>query len=564
MRFVHRLQRALAVIVLTAVPLVEAVGDPDIFEIRINEVYSNEDGTMQFVELLATAEHQGDLAPMQLQSRYPNGTFRGTIFNFVDSVPAWHKGYALLLATQKVADTLGFAPDFLIPPGSIPIRDGRVIFMTDAGTIVDAVAYGNYTGANTGYGTPAVTLPCDGFSSLTLVRLAIGARDNSTDYGVRPNSPMRVDSTMGQIGPFINMPPHLSDIGPRSVNEGALILISDTALDCNGTVPVMSVNTLPYGPVFIDYGDGTGRLEWIPDYTQAGVYYGHFVASDGVDADSVIVTITVNNVTDAPVARDTLDTASEDIPLICQLPAWDPDSDPLIYRILSGPSHGAISDLDTLTGAFTYSPSLNYNGPDTLRFRVRDPWVNSNTSTVSFSVTPVNDPPVAGSTAFLVKLDTPLPIGPMPVTDVDSPSWTIAQTYGPFHGLVSGFDPATGAFTYTPSGGYLGLDSIQYVANDGLANSATATVRLTASTGCDCSLHGDPLTDGVLDVFDVIAAIDAAFSGATIIVDPTCPHAGREDFNCDCATDVFDVISFIEVVFSGGPGPCNPCVNPCP
>jgi hypothetical protein len=280
--------------------------------------------------------------------------------------------------------------------------------------------------------------------------------------------------------------------------------------------------------------------------------------------DSEIVVITVQNVTDPPLARDTVFSLNQDASLLCQLPAWDPDTDPLVYKILSGPSHGGISGLDSPTGVFTYSPNLHYFGPDTIRFRVRDPWVNSNTATVAFSVAHVNVPPTASSTTYLVKMSTPLAIGPMPVTDVDSPSWTIAQTYGPVHGSVSGFVPATGAFTYTPSGGYLGPDSIKYVANDGQANSATATVRLIVSTGCDCSLHGDPITDGALDVFDVISVIGAAFSGQVSVVDPTCPHAGREDFNCDCAIDVFDVIAFIEAVFSGGQGPCNPCIAPCP
>jgi hypothetical protein len=563
MRFVRTAVGVLVGILLVGVAGVEVIGNPQIFEIRINEVFSNSDGTMQFVELWATAEYQGDLGPMQLQARNPDGTFRNMILDFVDSVPAWHQNNALLLATQKVSDTLGFAADFQITDGSIPLHDGRVVLMTDAGTIVDAIAYGNFSGSNYPYGTPAVTLPCDGFKSLTLTHLVVGARNNVADYSLQTNSPMRIDSTFGQIGPLVNTPPQLSNIGPRFINEGGLILVNDTAMDCNGMIPTMSANMLPPGATYTDFGGGVGRLEWFPTYTQAGTYPVHFTASDGVDADSEIVIITVNSVTDPPVARDTLFTLDEDASLLGQLPAWDPDTDPLVYAILSGPSHGGISGLDSNTGAFTYSPYLHYFGPDTIRFRVRDPWVNSNTATVAFSVAHVNVPPTANSTTYLVKLSTPLAIGPMPVTDVDNPTWTVTQTYGPFHGQVSAFDPASGAFLYTPATGYLGPDSIRYFANDGLANSNNAMIRLTISTGCDCSLHGDPITDGALDVFDVISAIGAAFSGQAVIIDPTCPHAGREDFNCDCAIDVFDVIGFIEAVFSGGQGPCNPCASPC-
>ncbi len=551
-------------ILLVAITASQAWGDPQIFQVRLTEVFSNSDGTMQFVELLATAEFQGDLAPMHLEARNPNGTFRNMIFDWIDSVNTWHKNDYLLLATQKVADTLGFAPDFIIPDGSIPVRDGRVIFMTDNGTVVDAVAYGNFTGANSPFGTPAVTLPCDGFNSLTLTHLIIGARNNSADYTVVTNSPMRIDSTTGQIGPLVNTPPDILSIGPKTVNEGSLILVNDTALDCNGAVPTLSANSLPSGATFTDFGGGIGRVEWVPDFTQSGVYPVHLLAYDGTAYDSLVLTITVNQVTDPPVARDTLYPVTEDVPQACQLLASDPDSDPIVYKVLSGPSHGALTNLDTMTGTFNYSPVPNYFGPDTVRFRVRDAWVNSNTATVSFYVAPVNDPPSAEAVFYLVKQDTPLPIGPMPVSDVDNPSWTITQTFGPFNGLVSAFDPQTGAFTYTPSTGYLGPDSIWYVAFDGAANSNTVTIHLSVSAGCDCAFHGDPVTDAALDVFDVIHAIEAAFSGVPSIVDPTCPHAGRDDFNCDCAIDVFDIIAFLDAVFGGGPGPCNPCGTPCP
>ncbi len=78
---------------------------------------------------------------------------------------------------------------------------------------------------------------------------------------------------------------------------------------------------------------------------------------------------------------------------------------------------------------------------------------------------------------------------------------------------------------------------------------------------CDCSSHGDAAPDGVLDLFDVIALIDHAFSGAgQPPIDPACPHLDRGDVDCNGADDVLDVVRLIEYVFSGGPAPCNPCV----
>jgi len=43
----------------------------------------------------------------------------------------------------------------------------------------------------------------------------------------------------------------------------------------------------------VDNGDGTGLFDWTPDFTRAGTYNVTFTASDGVLADSEIVTVTV-------------------------------------------------------------------------------------------------------------------------------------------------------------------------------------------------------------------------------------------------------------------------------
>ena len=64
----------------------------------------------------------------------------------------------------------------------------------------------------------------------------------------------------------------------------------------------------------------------------------------------------------------------------------------LTYAIVTGPAHG------TLTGTapnLTYTPAANYNGPDSFTFKANDGSADSNVATVSITVTPVNDAPVA-------------------------------------------------------------------------------------------------------------------------------------------------------------------------
>ncbi|MDB5388924.1 MAG: outer rane adhesin like protein [Planctomycetaceae bacterium] len=49
--------------------------------------------------------------------------------------------------------------------------------------------------------------------------------------------------------------------------------------------------------------------------------------------------------------------------------------------------------LDGETGAYNYSPFTDYNGPDSFSFQTQDGTLDSNTETVSVTVTAVNDAP---------------------------------------------------------------------------------------------------------------------------------------------------------------------------
>ncbi|MBI5154345.1 hypothetical protein HZA57_03825 [Candidatus Poribacteria bacterium] len=165
--------------------------------IHIEEVYTNSDGTIQFVELQCDAAGQTQLQNVEVVSQNADGTVTSPVFDFTSAFPALDLNLeTVLLATSGAQTALGFSADFTIPDGSIPHPDGRVIFRSDGSTIWDAVAYGNFTGSNTGFGTPAAALPTDGDNSLQQVA-ATG--NNSTSYAVGTNDPKRNDGTTGTL-----------------------------------------------------------------------------------------------------------------------------------------------------------------------------------------------------------------------------------------------------------------------------------------------------------------------------------------------------------------------------
>ncbi len=105
----------------------------------------------------------------------------------------------------------------------------------------------------------------------------------------------------------------------------------------------------------------------------------------------------------------------------------------------------------------------------------------------------------------------------------------------------------------------LGASAGQSVAGEASSANYNAGIGFWyGAGGCSCPFLGDPDATGSIDVLDVTAILDRAFSGGPCTTDPGCPIE-RCDFDGNGSTDVLDVTSVIDYAFSGGPGPANPC-----
>ncbi|MCU0750126.1 MAG: Ig-like domain-containing protein, partial [Akkermansiaceae bacterium] len=95
-----------------------------------------------------------------------------------------------------------------------------------------------------------------------------------------------------------------------------------------------------------------------------------------------------------------------------------------------------------------------------------------------------NTAPVAVADAYSTAEDTPLTIAVgsgllVNDTDADTNPLTASKVTDPANGTVT--VNSNGSFTYTPNANFNGTDSFTYKANDGLADSNTATVTLTVN-----------------------------------------------------------------------------------
>ena len=189
----------------------------------------------------------------------------------------------------------------------------------------------------------------------------------------------------------------------------------------------------------------------------------------------------------APVANNDSATTNEDTAVVISVLSNDSDADgnSLTPAILMSPAHGTASI--NANGTVTYTPAANYNGSDSFSYRASDGGLNSNTATVSLSITAVNDAPTAIDNVFTANfqtlLDVPSATGVLANdSDVDGNALTASLVTGPTHGTLT--LAANGAFQYTPATGYVGTDSFVYSVSDGLLSSQ-ANVTITVNPPAD-------------------------------------------------------------------------------
>lgn len=144
---------------------------------------------------------------------------------------------------------------------------------------------------------------------------------------------------------------------------------------------------------------------------------------------------------------------------------------------LGGPAHGSLSLL--ADGSFTYTPTLNYNGADSFTYRAVSGGLASLPATVSLTVNPINDTPVAVGEPYSVAAGTTLNVAAPGVLgndgDVDGDALT-AVNASALAGLTLNPD---GSFSYAAPA-IAGDYSFTYQAQDAsLATSDPATVTIT-------------------------------------------------------------------------------------
>jgi hypothetical protein len=146
----------------------------------------------------------------------------------------------------------------------------------------------------------------------------------------------------------------------------------------------LTISTLPTGCAA---GDTCYLIFVVDDYRE--------VSENDETDNQMAVPVRINT---PPTAADAYFETNEDTPLTASLldcdsaaGACDPDGDALTFEVVDSPDHGTVAFNDQIPGEFTYTPNLNFNGPDSFTYSVDDGYASSEVATVTITVLPVAD-----------------------------------------------------------------------------------------------------------------------------------------------------------------------------
>lgn len=142
----------------------------------IDEVVTRVDGdaSQQYVEIRMLAPAQNMVRGSVLAAFDAEGAYVADVVVVPDDVPRAGAGIRWMMATAAFQQAQGFAADFTIPAGILPLEDGMICWgapgvippdpaswdHTDPSRYVDCVAYGRFCGLSPG-GVPADGTPAD-------------------------------------------------------------------------------------------------------------------------------------------------------------------------------------------------------------------------------------------------------------------------------------------------------------------------------------------------------------------------------------------------------------------
>jgi CshA-type fibril repeat protein len=376
-----------------------------------------------------------------------------------------------------------------------PVNDAPVAVADEASTdedtpvLIDVLANDTDVDGDT-LRVASVARPGNGTAAIDAetgqVRYTPNADFNGTDsftYTVNDGQGGTATGTVTvTVDPVNDAPVAVADTA--SVEEDSSVLVdvlaNDTDID-GDTLRILSVDAATNGATVIE----AGQIRYTPNEDFNGTdSFRYTVTDDQGGETSATVTVRVTPVNDAPVAVDDVATVLEDSVARIDVVANDTDVDGDALRVTAVGE--AANGTTTIAGnQVVYTPNPNFFGEDSFSYTVSDPGGLTAEATVTVTVEPVNDAPVAADDSFEVAAGS----GGNALnilsndTDIDStidPA-SVQITSTPRHGLLAVQN--SGEVIYQPLQGFSGSDSFTYTVADAeglVSNTARVNIAVAA------------------------------------------------------------------------------------
>jgi len=371
-------------------------------------------------------------------------------------------------------------------PADMTINEGtelriRVTASDSDGTIPSITATGLpegavFTDSGNGAGLLFWSTGCNDHGVYTIMFIA----EDCADTSMKPFNLTVTD---------VNFPPEFIKHDDTTSSENTELRMKIVAVDCDGDNPSVKAVSIPGGATFVDNGDGTGTLRWIPECSDNGYYVMVFEASDGYISvrDTVVVRIIDVNCYPPEITLSDRDiTSGTHIPITVAIHTIDRDETIARLEIGDLPAGATITSDGSGNAVFSWTPGA--------------------LGTYTIKVTAIDevDPSVRVDTTILITIAYGNFTGPqfLPCSD------TIIDENTPLSFVVSAQDP---------DGSIPEIRKVTLPADAILTDNCDGTARIDWLP--DCASNGNHLF--------TICATDGAFTDTlTVMVtvrDQNCP-----------------------------------------
>lgn len=364
----------------------------------INEVMANalDEDTGEFIELYNNGLTAVDIAAWKLYDPGDTNDLIGDYIGLNDYgisgtlLPAG--GYALVVDSEYAGEYQAYLLQYADATNMIVVTNSQDTSLGDS---------------SSGLGNAGDTITLDDGLGYTTAFTWTSDAGNGKSW--KKKDPLGDNSaTNWNIGNSGGTPGAANNANPAATND-AYATPEDTSLAIIAASGVLTNDTDADGDtltaaIITDVTQGTlifspdGSFTYVPRANFAGTDSFTYRANDGIaDSSLATVTITVNNVNDAPTAAADSYSTMEDILLVIAAPGIltndaDVDGDTLTVSVIASPAHGDLI-LNT-DGSGNYSPDTDYHGWDTFTYEVRDNFGGTDQATVTITLTSVNDKPL--------------------------------------------------------------------------------------------------------------------------------------------------------------------------